>query len=86
MTHQGLIYVRKRNVLYSQGLSKRMFGALKKSLAETRCNHARSHVHPRVCACARCCQGDGQMAGSIDVFARVSMQARLLWRGAALGI
>lgn len=42
------------------------------STAYERCNHTHSHIHISVCVCVRCCQGDGQMAGSMNVFARVS--------------
>lgn len=42
------------------------------STAYERCNHTHSHIHVSVCVCVRCCQGDGQMAGSMNVFARVS--------------
>lgn len=42
------------------------------STANERCNHTHSHIHVSECVCVRCCQGDGQMAGSMNVFARVS--------------
>lgn len=35
-------------------------------------SYSLAHTCQCVCVCVRCCQGDGQMAGSMNVFARVS--------------